>query len=86
MVDSEKPSLYTIHEVADILRVSPRTIYRLIRDHDLQAIKVGSQWRIAESALFEFFEKGGQALRARRKREKGPKQLKLPLDEDGEER
>ncbi|MFW5837114.1 MAG: helix-turn-helix domain-containing protein [Desulfovibrionaceae bacterium] len=86
MAGSETPRLYTIQEVADILRVHPRTIYRLIRDADLRAIKVGSQWRIAESALFEFFDKGGQALRARLKREKGPRQLKLPLDEDNEQR
>ncbi|MDK2957215.1 MAG: hypothetical protein PWQ57_2711 [Desulfovibrionales bacterium] len=86
MAESGRPQLYTIQEVADILRVHPRTIYRLIREADLKAIKVGSQWRISETALFEFFDKGGQALRARRKTEKGPSQLKLPLDDENEPR
>jgi len=37
--------LLTIQEVADILRVSKRTIFRYIKSGKLKATKIG-QWRI----------------------------------------
>ena len=48
--------VFTLQEVADILRVSSRTIYRLIKGDNKQKIKlpatqIGRSWRIAESAL-----------------------------------
>ncbi len=44
MAEAEK--LLRIREAAELLRVSPMTIYRLIREGELQAIKVGWQWRV----------------------------------------
>ena len=44
MAETEK--LFRIREAAEVLRVSPMTIYRLIRDGELPAIKVGWQWRV----------------------------------------
>ena len=42
--------LYTLPEVAKILRVSRKSIYRYIESGKLKAIKIG-QWRIKESDL-----------------------------------
>ena len=36
----------TIFETATILRVSKRTVYRLVRTGDLEAIRVGRSFRI----------------------------------------
>ena len=44
MAETEK--LLSIREAAEVLRVSPMTIYRLSRDGEIQAIKVGWQWRV----------------------------------------
>lgn len=46
--------LYTIEEVADLLKLSRRTIYRYLKDGKLKANKVGQSWRITETALNEF--------------------------------
>ena len=46
--------LYTIAEVAEILQVSERSIFRYIKEgskHHLNAFKVGRAWRIKESDL-----------------------------------
>ena len=38
--------LLTIFEVAEILRVHPTTIYRLVRRGVLPGFKIGGNWRI----------------------------------------
>lgn len=46
--------LYTVKEVAKILRVSERTIFRYMQldaKHRIKAFKVGKSWRITESEL-----------------------------------
>lgn len=75
------PTLYTVQEIAEALRVHSRTAYRLVKEGKIKGIKVGSQWRIPESALLEYIETGWQAhvQEKKDKDEDGPKQLKLPL-------
>ncbi len=48
--------LLTIEEVADILRVSTKTIVRYIESGKLKASKIGA-WRIKESDIHLFLEK-----------------------------
>ena len=43
----------SVREVADRLKVSPRTVQRLIRKKDLRAYRVGRQLRIPELAITE---------------------------------
>jgi len=38
-------------EVLGYLRVTPRTIYRLIKTGDLPAVRIGRQWRFRQSDL-----------------------------------
>ena len=40
--------LLTVHEVAEIMRVSNMTVYRLIRAGELRAARVGRGYRIRE--------------------------------------
>ncbi|WP_147819549.1 helix-turn-helix domain-containing protein [Salidesulfovibrio onnuriiensis] len=74
------PALLTIQEVADALRVHYRTAYRLVTAGSIKAIKIGSQWRVAEASLLEFIEHGWKEVQVAKKETKGPKQLKLPLE------
>ena len=49
--------LYTIPEVAKILRCSPQTVHALIHDHRLPAIIIGkNRYRIAHEVLQEFLQ------------------------------
>ena len=49
--------VYTIEEVAKILKVSQMTVRRLIDEGELEAFKVGNQWRITKEALDRFMQK-----------------------------
>lgn len=42
--------MYTIHEVADALRISPMTVYRAANSGQLNALRVGRSFRIPQSA------------------------------------
>jgi len=77
---SRPPTLLTVREVADWLRVHQRTAYRLITGGTIKAIKIGSQWRVPESALMEFIESGWKEPAQTAKTKAEPDQFKLPLD------
>lgn len=44
-----KARFLTVQEVADLLRVSAMTVYRLIKAGDLAAVRVGRSFRVSES-------------------------------------
>jgi excisionase family DNA binding protein len=44
----------TIPEVAELLRVNPKTIYRAVWSKQLPAYKVGKAWRISEKDIERF--------------------------------
>lgn len=46
--------LYTIKEAAAILKVSTKTVYRLIQSMKLENVKVGSQTRITLQGLQQY--------------------------------
>jgi len=50
--------LYTIDEIAEILKVTQRTIYNYIKSGTLKAIKIGKYWRVKHSDLEKFLETG----------------------------
>ena len=48
---AERPELLTLRELAEYLRVSPRTAYQLCYDGAVPAVKVGGVWRIPRAEL-----------------------------------
>jgi excisionase family DNA binding protein len=50
--------VYTLDEVANILKVTRRTLYTWISAGQLKAVKLGKYWRVSEQALQEFTTKG----------------------------
>ena len=44
----------TLTEVADMLKISRRTVERMIRKGRIPAFKLGGQWRILESRFEEW--------------------------------
>ena len=50
--------LLTVAEVADVLRVSNMTVYRLIKAGQLPALRVGKNYRIRSNDLDEFLVNG----------------------------
>ena len=49
--------LMTVQELAYYLRVTKKTIYRLLRRGDIPAIKVGKQWRFDKAAIDEWLQR-----------------------------
>jgi excisionase family DNA binding protein len=43
-----KSRFLTVQEVADLLRVSSMTVYRLIKSKDLPAVRVGRSFRVSD--------------------------------------
>ena len=52
-----EPEFYTVKEVADRLRVSAKTIYRLVERGELRAIRLGDVYRIPREE-FEALRRG----------------------------
>ena len=50
------PAALTAAEAAEILRVSTKTVYKLIREKSLPAVKVGRENRIAKSQLINYLQ------------------------------
>jgi excisionase family DNA binding protein len=48
--------LLTAQEVADLLRVSSMTVYRLIRNGELPAVRVGRSYRVRRDDLHQYLE------------------------------
>lgn len=53
MLDSDL-TLYTVKEVAIILKVSYRTVWNYIKEGKLKAGKIGREWKVVESDLKQF--------------------------------
>jgi excisionase family DNA binding protein len=48
--------LLTLAEAATILKISKRTLHRMIQHRQIPAFKVGGQWRILESRFHEWVQ------------------------------
>ena len=44
-------NLITVREAANFLRISARTVYRLIESGQIGAVRIGKQWRIPANDL-----------------------------------
>lgn len=56
MISKKHPQLLTTNQVAEILQVTKRTIFRYIKNGKLKAVKIG-QWRIKKEDLDKFINK-----------------------------
>lgn len=65
-MDQNIDKLFTIEEVAELLRVSPRTVTRYIETGKLKASKIGF-WRISRKDLQEFLENTSNLKKSNKK-------------------
>lgn len=56
MANEEKGKFLTVAEVAEIMRVSKMTVYRLVHSGELPAVRVGRSFRVNEAAVNEYLE------------------------------
>lgn len=53
--------ILTIREVADYLKVTERTLYRLVQEDSIPAVKVGNSWRFRRQDLERWITKQSRA-------------------------
>lgn len=58
MATETEQRLLRVREVADLMRVSCMTVYRLIRGGELTAVRVGRSYRIWEGDVAEYLTRG----------------------------
>lgn len=46
----------TVHEVAQVMRVSKMTVYRLIKQGDLPAVRIGRGYRLREDDVHRYLD------------------------------
>lgn len=48
--------IYTVREVAKMLKTNPTFVYRLITNGNLKAMRIGS-WKVREEAINDYLER-----------------------------
>ena len=56
--------IMTVEEVADYLRVTEKTIYRLLKQGKIPSAKVGRQWRFQKSSIDEWLQQNSVRKKA----------------------
>lgn len=56
MGSAKSSEILTIKEVADFLKVTERTIYRLAAAKQIPAFKVGGSWRFSQADITEWIK------------------------------
>jgi excisionase family DNA binding protein len=55
--DLTDPKFLTVAEVAAMMRVSKMTVYRLVHNGDLAAVRVGRSFRVKEEDVDEYLRR-----------------------------
>ncbi len=55
--DPSESTFLTVAEVAARMRVSKMTVYRLLHDGELPAVRVGRSFRVTEADLHEYLRR-----------------------------
>ncbi|WP_265858993.1 helix-turn-helix domain-containing protein [Clostridium botulinum] len=63
----DKPDVLNLTEVADLLRVSNQTIYNMIKDGRIKAVKFGREWRFNRKDIDSYIN-GSYDIAARNKK------------------
>ena len=56
--------LITVQEISDYLRVTKKTIYRLLERNHIPSVKVGHQWRFDKVSIDKWLNKGSSLTNA----------------------
>jgi excisionase family DNA binding protein len=54
--EKQKFEFLTVSEVAQLMRVSNMTVYRLIKAGSLKAVQVGNRYRVKESDVHQYLD------------------------------
>ncbi len=49
-------SLLTLKEVAQLLRLTPQTLYKMLKKGSIPAVRIGSQWRFEQEKVRQWLK------------------------------
>ena len=58
MAQQQAPRFVTVAEVAELMRVSKMTVYRMIHAGDIPAVRVGKSFRVPAAAIDQMMGQG----------------------------
>lgn len=58
------PKVFTVPELADLLKTSELNVYKAIRAKKLEAFKVGREYRVSQDALERFMNPQRQSVQS----------------------
>lgn len=58
MSGQQPPRFLTVAEVADLLRVSKMTVYRMVHAGDIPAVRVGRSFRVPQQVVDDLLTSG----------------------------
>ncbi len=59
------PQLMTVEELGDYLRFNKKTIYKLLKQGSIPAIKIGNKWRFDKEAIDSWLRQGTKGVKSR---------------------
>ena len=54
--------IYTVEEVADLLKLKPETVRVMLRDNEIKGFKAGKAWRVTEDDLKKYIQNQGGSI------------------------
>ena len=54
--------IYTVEEVANLLKIKPETVRVMLRDNELNGFKAGKAWRVTEDDLKKYIQSQGGTI------------------------
>ena len=58
MAEQQAPRFLTVAEVAELIRVSKMTVYRMVHAGEIPAVRVGRSFRVPQAAVEELLSSG----------------------------
>ena len=55
--------IYTVEEVADLLKIKPTTVRAMLRDNEINGFKAGKAWRVTEDDLKKYIQSQGGSIK-----------------------
>lgn len=81
---SDYPKVMNVEEVSRFLRITPQSVYNMLRDGRISATKVGREWRFSKESIMSIFDKTEPIL-CYRSNESGADKVQEELEKFGTE-
>jgi excisionase family DNA binding protein len=57
----DNPVIWTVHDVAEYLRMSEAKVYRLVNEQRLPVVRIGKTWRFRKDLLDEWLSQSTES-------------------------